>query len=143
MARTRITRQDFLSIKASFKNGLSAKEIQELHGRGESVIRRIRNARSWTAYQSANGERYSRRKGDGLLDTNLTREQAQAYLDMQTQLETVKGERDSHKDRADRLQMLAVAQEATIAKYQQADLERSIKQARRSRSILAVFRRAN
>lgn len=143
MARTRITRQDFLAIKASFKNGLSAKEVQELHGRGESVIRQIKNARSWTAYQSANGERYNRRKGDGLLDTNLTKEQAQAYLDMQTQLETVKGERDTYKERADRYEKLNATQAATIASYQRADLDRSLKQARRNRSILAMFRRAN
>lgn len=142
MARNKVTRQDFLAIKASFKNGLSVKEVQELHGRGETVIRRIKNARSWPAYQSSNSERLNRRNGDGLLDTNLTKEQAQAYLDMQTQLETVKGERDTYKDRADRYEKLNATQAATIASYQRADLERSIKQARRSRSIFAIFRRA-
>ena len=143
MARNKVTRQDFLAIKASFKNGLSVKEVLKQHGRSETVIRRIKNARSWTAYQSANTARYCRRNDDGLLDTNLTKEQAQAYLDMQTELETAKGERDTYKDRAERFEKLNATQAATIASYQRADLERSIKQARRSRSIFAVFRRAN
>ncbi|WP_160665101.1 hypothetical protein [Pseudarthrobacter sp. ATCC 49987] len=141
MSRNKVTRQEFLAIKASLKNGLSTKEVQDQHGRGGSIVRRVKLAKSWPAYQASNQALRDRRKSDGLLDSNLTKEQAQAFLEMQTQLETVKGERDAHKDRADRLEARVKVQAGTIREYQQADLQRSIQKARRSRSILAMFQR--
>lgn len=142
MSRNKVTRQEFLAIKATLKSGVSTKQVQDKHGRGESIVRRVRNAKSWPAYQASNKVLRDRHKGDGLLDSNLTKEQAKAFLEMQTQLETVKGERDSHRDRADRLERHMKVQSGIIADYQKADLDRSIKEARRSRSILALFQRA-
>ncbi|MEW1951069.1 hypothetical protein AB0280_17680 [Pseudarthrobacter sp902506025] len=142
MSRNKVTRQEFLAIKTDFKGGLSVPQIETKSGRGGTIVRRIKNARSWPAYQASNKTLVERRKSGGLLDSNLTKKQAAAFLDMQTQLETVKADRDWHKGRAERFEKLNKTQGETIARYQEADLERSIKQAKQNRSILALIRRS-
>lgn len=52
MSNTKVTAKEFQAIKRFFKDGATAKEVRVEFKRGETVIRRIRKARSWPAYQA-------------------------------------------------------------------------------------------
>ncbi|MDR6794703.1 hypothetical protein J2X12_004149 [Pseudarthrobacter oxydans] len=77
MSNTKVTEQEFHSIKKCFRSGATSKEVQAEFKRGETIIRRIKKARSWPAYQAGNKARIERRKEQGLLDTNLSKKQSQ------------------------------------------------------------------
>lgn len=98
MSNTKVTAKEFQAIKRRFKDKATAKEVQAEFKRGETVIRRIRKARSWPAYQAGNKARTERREALIALEKQTQSFQAMPIINIQASAE------DPDKDRADRLQ---------------------------------------
>src|SRR5689334_11715001 len=110
---TDISQQEFYSIRRVLKTGEYQYVVAERFGRSQGVISRIANAKTWTEFRHR-GQSVSK---PHMLDTNLTAKQATAFLEMQTQLETVKADRDLYKERTERYESLNKTQGETIARY--------------------------
>lgn len=132
MSNTKVTSKEFQAIKRRFKDKATAKEVQAEFKRGETVIRRIRKARSWPAYQAENKARTERREALIALEKQTQSFQSMPIINIQASAE------DPDKERADRLQR-------ELEGYHKRDARELAKKARQERSligrILARFRR--
>ncbi|WP_437770651.1 hypothetical protein [Arthrobacter sp. KNU40] len=90
MTKTRVTKQRFSTIKRQLAHpGNDLERLAQAHGLKPSTIRFIRGCKDYETYlrRTRKKARDAAKPVNSLLDSNLTPEQAQAYLDLGTNLQ--------------------------------------------------------
>ena len=144
-----ISRQEYFDIKRDLKDGHYQADVAEKFGRSKGTISRISRSKTWKTYS----QRKTSKKlpvipagvspsliidenTDSLLDTNLTKKQAKAFLDMQTDLNLANQDRKAKQQKIVRL-------EEELLGYRKREAVELMKKARANRSILRFLRRSN
>lgn len=145
-----ISRQEYFDIKRDLKAGHYQADVAEKFGRSKGTISRISRSKTWKTYSHRATEKKKLpvipagvspsliidENHESLLDSNLTKIQAKAFLDMQTDNRLLKGENIFLNDKIKRL-------ETELADYRKEEAARIVKKARANRSILRFLRRTS
>lgn len=151
-----ITRAEF-NILRDYVKTTDLKELARETGRSVATLQKIKRAGTWPKFQNINKSIQATQaakkklpvipadvspsvivdeKNESLLDSNLTKKQAKAFLDMQTDNRLLKGENIFLHDKIKRL-------EGELADYRNRETADILKKARASRSILRFLRRTS
>lgn len=93
--KTKVTQQRFNTIKRQLRHPENDLDrLAEAHGLKANTIRFIRGCKDYATYQKRTGRKVpavSKAEGteDSLLDSNLTQEQANAFLTLSTDFQTI------------------------------------------------------
>ena len=122
---TEVSVPEFKQIKADLKSGkLPQGQIALKYKRSQSIISRIKSAATYADFHKKKPAKAKKH----LLDSNLTKKQAKAFLDMQTDLNFANREREAQAAKIERLQGL-------VDFYRKREMTEFTKKAKQSRSI--------